>query len=120
MPQLGHAPDVYTSFAGDLLLTIALKPHDFFTREGRNIETEVPITLIEALRGARITVQTVDGPITVVTKPGVCTGDTLKLKHFGAPEFNPPDEYDPQMLRGDHIIKFKVLLPEYDPEGTSQ
>lgn len=66
-----------------------------------------------------MTVQTVDGPVTIMTKPGVCSGDTFRLKHFGAPEFNPPEEYDPQTLRGDHIIKFKVLLPEYDPKGDS-
>jgi hypothetical protein len=36
------------------------------------------------------------------------------LKHWGVPEFNPPDEvdiYDLTQLRGDHIVKFKVLLP---------
>jgi DnaJ-class molecular chaperone len=69
--------------------------HLFYVRVGKDIETEVPITLIEALKGAKMTVQTVDGPVTIMTKPGVCTGDTFRLKHFGAPEFNPPDAYDP-------------------------
>lgn len=42
------------------------------------------------------------------------------MKHYGIPEFNPPANYDPQTLRGDHIIKFKVILPDYNPEGTSE
>lgn len=120
VPQMGHAADVFTSLAGDLLLTVCIKEHDFFKRVDMNVETEVPITLVEALKGSRITVQTVDGPLTIVTRAGICSGDTMNLKHFGFPEFNPPDGYDPETLRGDHIIKFKVLLPEYDPEGTSQ
>jgi len=53
---MGHAADVFTSFPGDLLLTVNINEHAFFKRDGKNIETEVPITLIEALKGARITV----------------------------------------------------------------
>ena len=51
--------------------------------------------------------------------------DTFVLKHWGVPEFNPPDEtdiYDLTQLRGDHIIKFKVLLPNMEkvsPEEKS-
>jgi len=69
VPHLGHASDVYTSFAGDLLLTIKIKEHAFFKRvptkskehggaaeQSKDIETEVPLTLVEALSGSRITV----------------------------------------------------------------
>jgi DnaJ-class molecular chaperone len=41
----------------------------------------------------------------------------MVLKHWGVPEFNPPDEtdiYDLEQLRGDHIVKFKVLLPNLE------
>ena len=121
IPRMGHASDVYTSFAGDLLLVIKVKKHEFFERVGeKDIETEVPLNLVEAIRGAKITIQTIDGPLTIVTKPGVCTGDTMRLKHFGAHEFNPPDAYDPQTLRGDHIVKFNVILPEFDPDSQSE
>ena len=70
--------------------------------------------------GATITVMTIDGPYTVVTKPGVSSGDTMTLKHLGVPEFSPPDGYDPQTLRGHHIITFKVLLPEYNKSDSQQ
>lgn len=53
---MGHAADVFTSVAGDLLLTININQHEFFKRSGKNIETEVPVTLFEALKGAKITV----------------------------------------------------------------
>jgi DnaJ-class molecular chaperone len=54
---MGHASDVYTSFAGDLLLVVKVKKHEFFQRVGpKDIETEVPLNLVEALKGAKITV----------------------------------------------------------------
>ncbi len=92
---MGHAADVFTSQAGDLLLTVNIKEHEFFKRNGKTIETEIPITLVEALKGAKITVQTLDGPLTIITKPGVCSGDAMTLKNYGVPEFNAPDGYDP-------------------------
>lgn len=36
----------------------------------------------------------------------------MVLKHYGVPEFDPPENYDPVLLRGNHIIVFKVRLPE--------
>lgn len=64
---MGHASDVFTSQPGDLLLTINIKEHEFYRRVDKDIETEVPLTLVEALKGAKITVQTVDGPVTIMT-----------------------------------------------------
>ena len=78
------------------------------------------MTLFEALKGAKITVQTIDGPLNIITKKGISSGDKMVLKHYGVPEFNPPDNYDPETLRGDHIITFKVILPEFDPNGISE
>lgn len=72
------------------------------------------MTLSEALLGSQITVQTICGPTTITIEAGVSSGDTMVLKHYGVPEFNPPDNYDPELLRGDHIITFKVDLPPED------
>lgn len=66
---------------------------------------------MEALLGSKITIQTIDGPLTINTKAGISTGDKMNLKHYGVPEFNPPENYDPQQLRGDHVVKFRVLMP---------
>lgn len=76
-------------------MTIKIKEHEYFKRNEKNIETEVPITLIEAMMGAKLTIQTIDGPLTITTQAGICTGDKMTLKHNGVPEFNPPENYDP-------------------------
>ena len=59
------------------------------------------------------------GPLTIKTQPGISQGDIMVLEHFGVPEFDAPDNYDPVKLRGDHILKFKVILPEFDPNSDS-
>jgi len=66
---------------------------------------------VEALLGTKITIQTIDGPLSIITKPGLSTGEQMILKHYGVPEFNPPENYDAQELRGDHVVKFRVLMP---------
>ena len=91
---MGHAADVYTSVAGDLLINLKVKSHDFYEREDRNIKSEVELTLSEAILGAKITISTVHGPLNVQVEPGVCSGDNIVLKHYGVPEFEPPDNYD--------------------------
>ena len=53
---MGHASDVYTSVAGNLLITLSVTPHDFFKLEGNDIKSEVELTLSEALLGAKITI----------------------------------------------------------------
>lgn len=93
---MGHAADVFAAQPGDLLLTIKVKEHEYFKRHDKTIETEVVITLVEALVGAKLTIQTIDGPLTIQTAAGVTTGDKMTLKHYGVPEFNPPENYDPQ------------------------
>lgn len=109
---MGHAADVYTSQAGDLLLTVHVKQHDVFERVSKqDVRIEVELTLAEAILGAEMTISTVHGPINICVEPGTSTGDQKVLKHFGVPEFDPPDNYDPFLLRGDQIVVFKVRLP---------
>jgi DnaJ-class molecular chaperone len=61
--------------------------------------------------GCKITIATVHGPLNISVQPGTSSDDTIVLKHWGVPEFNPPDNYDEKELQGDHILTFKVLLP---------
>ena len=60
------------------------------------------------------------GPVTIKTEKGICQGDIMVLKNFGVHEFDAPDNYDPVKLRGDHVVKFKVVLPDYDPNSDSK
>ena len=44
----------------------------------------------------------------------------MVLKHYGVPEFEPPENYDEVQLRGDHIVTFKVNLPSFNPNEADQ
>lgn len=72
--------------------------------------------MAEAILGAKLTISTVHGPLNIETEPGTSTGNQMVLKHQGVPEFDPPENYDPILLRGDHIVVFKVVLPENPSE----
>ena len=79
---MGHAADVYSSHAGDLLLTVNVKNHDFYKRINQlDIQTEVDVTLAEALLGTNLTISTVQGPMNIHMAAGTSTGDQLVLKH---------------------------------------
>ena len=90
---MGHASDVFTSAAGDLLLTVNVKKHDFYERVNKlDIQTEVELTLAEAILGTELTVSTVYGPLNIRVQAGTSTGDTMVLKHKGVPQFDTPDD----------------------------
>jgi DnaJ-class molecular chaperone len=73
--------------------------------------SEVPISITEAILGCKITVETLEGKINIDLKPGVNNGSEFILKNHGMPPFSPPETYDVNKLRGDHILRFKIVLP---------
>jgi DnaJ-class molecular chaperone len=68
---------------GDAIVTIDLKPHPFFSRDGDNIRLDLPVTIDEAFKGAKIRVPTVDGPVMLGVPAGSSSGKTLRLKGRG-------------------------------------
>ncbi len=69
---------------GDLIITVSVKPHDFFQRDGDNIRIHVPVTFAEAALGATIEVPTLDGDTVKVRVPaGTPSGRTLRVKGRG-------------------------------------
>lgn len=68
--SLGHASDCYTSAPGDLLLTLKVNEHPFFRRKEQTIIADLPITISQAILGADVTIETVDGPINIKVPPG--------------------------------------------------
>ncbi|MFT6009549.1 MAG: DnaJ-class molecular chaperone, partial [Parasphingorhabdus sp.] len=68
---------------GDAIVTIHINPHPFYKRDGDNITLELPISLKEAVEGAKIKVPTVDGPVMLSIPPGSDSGKTLRLKDKG-------------------------------------
>lgn len=78
-------PGAKGAAAGDLTITIQVEPHPYFKREGANLSVEVPITVGEAVLGARVDVPTLDGTKAVAIPPGSSSGLRLRLKGQGVP-----------------------------------
>lgn len=76
-PGFGGAPP------GDLLLHIHVSPHPFFKREGDNLLLDVPITIGEAYKGAKVRVPTPSGDVTLKVPPRTQSGHVMRLKGKG-------------------------------------
>ncbi len=89
---------------GDLVLTLRMIPHPWFRREGNDILLDVPINYSEAVKGAKIPVPTIDGPVKVSIPPGSSSGNKLRLRGKGilAPGTT---------TRGDQYIILHVAVP---------
>ncbi|TPW31250.1 DnaJ C-terminal domain-containing protein [Pararhizobium mangrovi] len=69
---------------GDALIEVHVEAHPFFTREGDDIRIELPITLSEAVLGAKVAVPTPGGAVTVSVPANASSGKVLRLKGRGA------------------------------------
>jgi DnaJ-class molecular chaperone len=76
-PGFGGGP------SGDALIEVHIAPHPFFRREGDDIHVELPVSLPEAVLGARVQVPTVTGPVTMTIPKGSDTGAQLRLRGKG-------------------------------------
>ncbi len=94
--------------SGDAIVTIHITPHRFFTRDGDNIRLDLPITLDEALLGARMKVPTVDGPVMLSVPSGSTSGKVLRLKGKGFT--------NKAGQRGDQLVTLMVDVPADDAE----
>jgi DnaJ-class molecular chaperone len=92
---------------GDALVTVQIEPHPFFRREGDDVRLALPVTLDEAVRGAKVKVPTVDGPVMLTVAPGSGSGKVLRLKGKG---FTGKGGQ-----RGDQLVTLQVDVPD-DPE----
>ena len=95
--------------AGDILINISVKADEIFVRDGKNILLELPISLPEAVLGAKVEVPTVDGVVNLKIPAGSNTGSTLRLKGKGIGAKESSD-------RGDQLVKLKVVLPDQPDE----
>ncbi|MGQ0659234.1 DnaJ C-terminal domain-containing protein [Sphingosinicella sp.] len=91
---------------GDAIVTITVKPHRFFRREGDNIRLDLPVTLDEAVVGAKVRVPTVDGPVMLSVPRGSSSGKVLRLKGKG---FTAKSGQ-----RGDQLVTLMIDLPADD------
>jgi DnaJ-class molecular chaperone len=93
--------------SGDLYLVIRVAPHSFITRKGDDLYMDVPVTVHEAMAGAKIAVPTIDGQLTVTVPPKSQSGRVLRLKGKGA--FNPKKK-----KHGDMMVRLIVKVPQTD------
>jgi DnaJ-class molecular chaperone len=94
--------------AGEIYLEIEIEPHPLFTRKDKDIHVDVPVTLVEAVLGATITVPTIQGAVALKVPQGSNTGATLRLKGKGITANG---------ASGDQFVKLRVTLPDPpDPE----
>jgi DnaJ-class molecular chaperone len=94
--------------AGDALIEVHVAPHPLFRRDGDNILLELPVSLAEAVLGARVSVPTVTGPVTMTIPKGSDTGRQLRLRGKGIQRKTNP---------GDEIVTLKVVVGHSsDPE----
>ncbi len=94
--------------AGDAIVTIHINPHRFFTRDGDNIRLDLPITLDEALLGAKVKVPTVDGTVMLSIPKGSTSGKVLRLKGKGFT--------GKTGARGDQLVTLMIDVPADDSE----
>src|SRR5690349_11999147 len=93
---------------GDALVTIEIASHRFYTRDGNNIRLELPVTLKEAVLGAKVKVPTPDGPVMLTIPMGTSSGKVLRLKGRG---FSAKDG-----KRGDQLVTVDIDIPADDAE----
>jgi curved DNA-binding protein len=98
---------------GDLYITVRVLPHPVFTRDGADLQRELPLTLGEALLGAQVPVATIGGRTLLLTiPPGTQQGRLFRLAGQGLPRFR-------QEGRGDLLVRARVVLPgPLDEEGA--
>jgi molecular chaperone DnaJ len=90
---------------GDLYITPRIRPHPFLTRDGRDLEMELPITVGEAVHGATIPVPTPSGTVNVKIPAGAQSGRRLRVKGKGVPAHA-------KSPAGDLYLRLMVRVPD--------
>ena len=89
--------------AGDALITVSVAPHPYLKPEGVNLRVELPITLYEAVLGAKVRVPTLEGAVELAIPAGTSAGRTFRLRGKGLPTASG---------HGDLYASVRIVLPE--------
>ncbi len=90
---------------GDLYVEVRVRAHKRLTREGDLILSEVTISMVEAVLGTEVDIETVDGEVTMKIPAGTQPGTNFKLSGHGAPRLGSNE-------RGPHIVTVNVEIPK--------
>ncbi len=89
--------------AGDVLITVSIAPHTIFSLDGADIRLDLPVTLYEAVLGAKVRVPTLDRPVEITIPAWTSSGRTFRLKGKGFPA---------KSGRGDLLATVRITLPD--------
>ncbi len=89
---------------GDLLLTIRVRPHSIFRRDGNDVYIDMPITFVQAALGATVKVPTLDGMVELNIPEGTQTGSKFRMKGRGI-------QFLRSKSRGDQYVTVTVEVP---------
>jgi DnaJ-class molecular chaperone len=100
----GHRP-------GDLLITVSIAAHPFFKVEGSDLRLDLPITLYEAVLGAKVRVPTLGSAVELSIPKNTSSGRTFRLKGKGLPKVGGT---------GDLLVTAKIILPDGNDSELEQ
>jgi DnaJ-class molecular chaperone len=98
-------PGVRGAEAGDALVEIRVRPHPYFKRADDDIQLDVPITIDEAVLGAKIEVPTISGRVQLTLPKATSSGRTFRLKGKGVRNSNTGHT-------GDQLVTVRIVLPD--------
>ena len=98
---------------GDAYVELSVRPHPGFKREGHDILSTLPVSLGEALNGASVRIDTVDGPVDVRVPKGAREGTRLRLRGKGVPRGKAGG-------RGDQLVDIHIAPPEGADDALAQ
>ena len=102
-------PSPFGGDPGDAWVTVHIAKHPYFRVEGRDLRLDLPVTLYEAVCGAKVNTPTLEGSVELTIPPGSNGGRTLRLRGKGLPGAGGPP--------GDLLVTLKIVLPDdVDPE----
>ena len=98
-------PDPFGGPPGDLFLIIDVLPHERFSRDGDNLEVEVPLDMFTALLGGEVEVPTLSGSVRLKVPPGTQSGRRFRLSGRGMPLLRRKDQF------GDLLARLRITVP---------
>ena len=102
-------PGARSGSPGDVIITVHYAPHPLFKVEGRDLRLDFPITLYEAVLGAKVRLPTLDGAVEMAIPPGTSSGRVLRLRGKGLPAAG-------DVGNGDLLATLRIALPSGEDE----
>jgi curved DNA-binding protein len=99
--------------AGDVVITVRVKPDPRFERRGADLITELPLTLAEALLGAEVPVPVPTGSVKLRVRPNTQNGQEIRVPGRGLPKRGGSG-------KGDLLVRTRVVLPTLDEKAREE